>query len=91
MYLSLIRENEIKQEVKKNQKEIEIYNNKKYVQEFEEMLEKQQRERNIGNPRVLKVNEHYEAKKQNAKKQEDLFKSYQESKYFKEKIEIENK
>jgi len=91
MYLSLIRENEIKQEIKKNQKKLQNFSNKIYVQEFEEMLEKQEKERHAANPRVLMVNDNYEFKNQNMKRQEDLLKSYQDNKYLKEKNEMENK
>jgi len=91
-YLSWIRESEKKIEQKKNQKEILKLTNLKYIKEFEELLEMQEKERSNSNPRkIIPVNENLENKVHIAKKQEDDFKSYNEIKYLKEKSDIDNK
>lgn len=91
MYLSLIKENEKRLELKKNQNELIKLINLKHVKEFDEMLEKQENERSNSNTKKRPVNEHLETKTQLAKNQDSEFKSFQENKYLKEKSEIENK
>lgn len=90
MYLNIIKENEHKAEMKKRAKEIEKIENKKALEDYTNLIEKQEKERliNLQN-KIVKSNNNYEIQNQKAKKQEELLKQFEEQKFLKEKEEIE--
>lgn len=92
MYLNTIKENEVKAEMKKREKELEKMENKKALDEYTNLIEKQEKERlkNLQN-KIVKSNTDFELQDFKARKQEELQKQFEEQKFLKEKEELEIK
>ena len=90
MYLNTIKENELKAEMKKRGKELEKLENKKALDEYTNLIEKQEIERlkNMQN-KIVRFNNDFEMQDYNARKQEELQKRFEENKFLKEKEELE--
>jgi hypothetical protein len=92
IFLELLKENDKKIEQKKNQKEIENINGRKYVIEYEELLEKREKERErVGNnSKVIKNNPDNDNDLKIQQEKQEEINSYHD-RYLKEKCEIEDK
>lgn len=92
MYLNTIKENEVKVELKKRQKELEKLENKKALDDYSSLIEKQDKERvkNLQN-KIVKSNSDFEVQDFKARKQEEMQKLFEEQKFLKEKEELEIK
>lgn len=92
IYLNTIKENELKAELKKREKELEKLENKKALDEYTNLIEKQEKERlkNLKN-KIVKSNNDFELQVIIARKQEEFQKEFEEKKFLKEKEELEIK
>ena len=88
----MIKDNEKRAEYKKIKKEQEKIDNKKALDLYTELIEKQERERleKLHNKNT-KLNYDFEIQTQIAKKTDEILKLYEENKFNKEKEELEIK
>lgn len=91
MYLSLIKENDQKIQEKKKQKEQDKINNKKSLDVLTDLLEKQEKERHLSRAKITHSIKEFDPQLELVRKKEEMLKTYEESKYLKEKYDLENK
>jgi hypothetical protein len=92
MYLNTIKENEIKAEMKKREKDLEKLENKKALDEYTHLIENQEKDRlkSLQN-KFVESNNDFEKQDLKARKHQELQKQFDEQKFFKEKEELEIK
>lgn len=92
MYLNTIKENEVKAEIKRREKELEKLENKKALDEYTHLIEKQEKDRLINRQnKLIKVNNNFEMQDLIARQQEEFQKRFEEQKFLNEKEELEIK
>ncbi len=92
MYKIIIKENEVKAEMKKKMKEEEKLQNKKALDDYTNLIEKQEKERlfNLQNKIVRQTN-NFEAENIRAMENKENLKYYEEQKFIKEKEELDKR
>jgi hypothetical protein len=92
LYKIIIQENEFKAEMKKKMKEEEKLQNKKALDDYTNLIEKQEKERLINlQSKIVRQSNNFEAEKIRAMENKENLKLYEEQKFIKEKDELEKR
>jgi hypothetical protein len=92
MYMNIIKENEFKAEMKKKIKEEEKLKNKKALDDYTNLIEKQEKERIIRlQSKIVKHSNNFEAENNRALENKEIIKYIEEQKFIKEKEELEKR
>jgi len=92
MYKNIIKENEVKAEMKKKMKEEEKLQNKKALDDYTNLIEKQEKERIINlKSKIVRQTNNFEAENIRAMENKEQIKMYEELKFIKEKEELEKR
>lgn len=92
MYRDIIKENEVKAEMKRKMKEEEKMQNKRALDEYTNLIEKQEKERLLRlQNKIVKQTSNFEAENNKALENKELIKMFEEQKFRKEKDELEKR
>jgi hypothetical protein len=92
MYNNIIKENEVKAEMKKKLREEEKLQNKKALDDYTNHIEKQEKDRIISlSSKIVRQTNNFEADNIRAMENVQYLKLYEEQKFIKEKEELDKR